>query len=137
MASPVIRALKAEIAPRAAVILDVPPGTGCPTITALHGADVALLVTEPTPFGLHDLAAAVGVSSALGIPVAIVLNRVGVGDDRVERYCTEAGLPIVMRIPFDRAIAAAYAVGRPFVDAFPEWTREFVELGERLEEVAR
>ena len=137
MATPIIHALKREIDVSRLAILDAPPGTGCPTIASLHGADVALLVTEPTPFGLHDLAAAVEVARTLDVPTAVVINRQGIGNDQVETYCHEEGIPIVMTIPFDRKIAETYAVGTPLVDAVPSWRERFSELGERLKEVAR
>jgi MinD superfamily P-loop ATPase len=132
MATPIVRALKSEVATDRTVIVDAPPGTGCPTIAALHGADLALLVTEPTPFGLHDLRAAVGVTRALHVPAAVIINRAGIGDSGIQAYCAAEGLPIVLEIPFRRAIAAAYAVGEPLVDALPAWGARFAALGHRL-----
>ena len=137
MATPIIHALKREIDPTKLSILDAPPGTGCPTIATLHEADVALMVTEPTPFGLHDLKAAIGVARTLDVPTAVVINRDGIGNDQVQRYCDEENIPVVLTIPFDRAIAEAYAVGIPMVDAIPSWRVRFIELAERLKEVAR
>ena len=137
MATPIIHALKREIDPSKLSILDAPPGTGCPTIAALHEADVALMVTEPTPFGVHDLKAAVEVARTLDVPTAVVINRAGIGNDQVEKYCDEENIPIVLTIPFDRAIAESYAVGTPLVDAIPSWREQFVKLAERLMEVAR
>ncbi|MFC2083083.1 ATP-binding protein [Candidatus Bipolaricaulota bacterium] len=137
MATPIIHVLKREIDGSRLTILDAPPGTGCPTIAALHEADVALLVTEPTPFGLHDLKAAVEVARTLDVPTAIVINRQGIGNDQVERYCDEENIPVVLTIPFDRAIAETYAVGTALVDAVPSWRERFIELAERLKEVAR
>jgi len=128
MATPLIHKLKAGIDPEALAILDAPPGTGCPTIAAIEGADLALLVTEPTPFGLHDLKAAVGVARSLGVPIGVIVNRDGIGDGLVERYCAEEGIPIVMRIPFDREIARFYSQGIPLVDALPEWKERFRSL---------
>ena len=136
VAPPIIHVLKKEIDPERPAILDAPPGTGCPTIAALHGADLALLVTEPTPFGLHDLKAAVGVARTLQIPIAVVINRSGIGDDRVECYCDEEGLPIPLKIPFDREIASLYAEGIPLVDAVPSWKDRFLALYERITPVA-
>ena len=136
MATPIIQKLKQTIIPDRLVVLDAPPGTGCPTIAALHGADLALLVTEPTPFGLHDLAAAVGVARTLNVPVAAIINRDGVGDDRVEAYCRQEGIPIVMKIPFDREIASLYAAGIPLVDAVPSWKERFGALYDRLTSAA-
>ena len=132
MATPVVQALKEEIVTDGTIIVDAPPGTGCPTIAALQGADLALLVTEPTPFGLHDLRAAVEVTRKLRVPAAVIVNRTGIGDGGVEVYCRAEGLPIVLSIPFDRAIAAAYAVGEPLVDALPGWRARFAALGRRL-----
>ncbi len=137
MATPIIHALKREIDNSKLAILDAPPGTGCPTIAVLHEADVALLVTEPTPFGLHDLKAAVEVTRTLDVPTAVLINRQGIGDDQVERYCNEEKIPIVLTIPFDRAIAETYAVGTPLVDAVPSWREQFLELADQLKEVVR
>ena len=137
MATPIIHALKNEIDASCLTILDAPPGTGCPTIAVLHEADVALLVTEPTPFGLHDLKAAVEVARTLNVPTTVVINRQGIGDDQVERYCDGENIPVVLTIPFDRTIAEIYAVGTPLVDAVPSWRERFIELAERLKEVAR
>ncbi len=128
MATPLIHELKAGLDPDTSSILDAPPGTGCPTIAAIQGADFALLVTEPTPFGLHDLKAAVGVARSVGVPVGVIINRDGIGDDRVERYCAAENIPIVMRIPFDREIARLYSRGVPLVDAMPEWKDKFRAL---------
>ena len=128
MATPLIHELKAGLDPDTSSILDAPPGTGCPTIAAIQGADFALLVTEPTPFGLHDLKAAVGVARSVGVPVGVIINRDGIGDDRVEHYCAAENIPIVMRIPFDREIARLYSRGVPLVDAMPEWKDKFRAL---------
>ncbi len=128
MATPLIHELKQGIDPDSLAILDAPPGTGCPTIAAIQGADLALLVTEPTPFGLHDLRAAVGVARSVGVPIGVIINRDGIGDDMVERYCADEGIPIVMRIPFDREIARLYSQGIPLVDALPEWRDRFRAL---------
>jgi MinD superfamily P-loop ATPase len=135
MATPIIQQLKEEAAKDRLVIIDAPPGTGCPVIAALRGADLALLVTEPTPFGLHDLRAAVGVARVLGIRTAVVLNRADIGDGCVDEYCEAEGIPILLRIPFDRGIASSYAAGEALVDARPLWKKRFEHLLDRLEEV--
>ena len=135
MASPIIAELKRNAPERDRVILDAPPGTACTVITTLHGVDAVLLVTEPTPFGLHDLRAAVGVVRTLGLPAGVVINRDGTGDGDVERFCEEERLPVFLRIPFDRRIAEAGAEARVLVDALPEWRPRFVELAERAEEL--
>jgi len=136
MATPIIHELKDELDLNHLGILDAPPGTGCPTIAAIHGADIALLVTESTPFGLHDLKAAVGVARSLSVPVAVIINRYGIGDDRVESYCAAEGIPIVLRIPFSREIASLYSRGIPFVKELAEWRDRFIVLYEALNKVA-
>jgi len=120
MSTPIIHEMKAMIDPERLTIIDAPPGTGCPTIAAIQGADVAILVTEPTPFGLHDLQAAVGVARSVEVPVFVVINRDGIGDDRVERYCKQEGIPIAMKIPFSQGIT--------LVDRIPEWKERFEAL---------
>jgi MinD superfamily P-loop ATPase len=121
------------------VILDASPGTSCPVVETMRGADFVLMVTEPTPFGLHDLRLAVEVArDELGLPVGVVINRDGVGDRGVEDYCTAENIPILMRIPLDRRIAEAYSEGISMVEALPEYRERFVELYRRIEqEVAR
>ncbi len=136
MAVPIIRRLeKWEPAAEAALVIrDASPGTACPVVETLRGADFALLVTEPTPFGLHDLKLAAEVVQAIGVPAGVVVNRDGVGDDSVTAYCREANLPILMRIPLEREIGAAIARGEALVDAFPEYLPRFRELYDRIQE---
>jgi MinD superfamily P-loop ATPase len=152
LATPLIRALK-RFAVEAGwedgrsgnswLIVDAPPSTACPVIEALRGADVALLVTEPTPFGLHDLRMAVEVArDALDLPVVIVLNKDAAGGcDRrhsaaVEDYCHAECLPILMRIPLRREIAVSYSTGVPLVRAMPEYRDRFLALLRILEGLA-
>ena len=130
MATPAIRQLKKWAIPADApdgsvVILDAPPGTSCPVVEAVRGADYLLLVTEPTPFGLHDLRLATEVASELGIPAGVVINRDGIGDAGVDEFCVAAGLPVLMRIPFDRAIAEGIARGRTLTEVRPEYRARF------------
>jgi MinD superfamily P-loop ATPase len=135
MAVPVIRELKKRIVanPDRIVISDASPGTSCPVVETMRGADFVLMVTEPTPFGLHDLRLAVEVArDELGLPVGVVINRDGVGDRGVEDYCTAEGIPILMRIPLDRRIAEAYSEGMPLVEALPEYRAKFTQLYMRI-----
>ena len=140
MAVPVIRQLKAWAIPPDVddrpVILDAPPGTSCPVVETMRGADAALLVTEPTPFGLHDLRVAVEVArDELSLPVAVVINRDGVGDDGVDAYCAAEGLPILLRIPLERAIAEGIAHGASLVDIRPEYQSKLAELWKAIAEL--
>jgi MinD superfamily P-loop ATPase len=114
-------------------ILDASPGTSCPVVETMRGADFVLLVTEPTPFGLHDLRLAVQVArDELGLPVAVVVNRDGVGDAGVDDYCAAEGIPILMRIPLDRRIARAISGGQALVEALPEYQPQFLALYEQI-----
>ena len=129
MAPPLIRAVKARVKLNGTtVILDAPPGTSCPVIAALRGSDFVLLVTEPTPFGLHDLRLAVDMVRELAIPFGVVVNRMGVGDDRVHQFCRVQEIPILLELPDDRRIAEAYSRGELVVDALPEYSSHFATL---------
>lgn len=129
---PIIKAVKSEIEPDKIVILDSAPGTSCPMVEAIKGSDFCLLVTEPTPFGHNDLVLAVEVTRKLGIPAGVVINRCDVGDKAVEEYCEAEGLPILMRIPFDRQVAVAYAAGVPASLFLPGWKERFSSLAREL-----
>jgi len=130
MAVPVIRQLKKWIAPQPnqIVIMDAPPGTTCPVVESVRSADFLLLVTEPTPFGLHDLKLAAQIARELNLPAGVVINRDGIGDAGVEEFCAAERLPILMRIPFDRAIAEGIAQGQTLVDMRPECLSSFQSL---------
>lgn len=133
MPPPIIRRLKAMGQGEKTVIIDVSPGTSCPVVESLRGSDYCLLVTEPTPFGLHDLRLAVEVARELKLPTGVVINRADVGDSGVESYCQEEGLPILTRIPFDRRIAEAYSGGTPLVEAFPDYKLRFRGICKEME----
>ncbi|MDZ4655395.1 MAG: ATP-binding protein [Coriobacteriia bacterium] len=105
----VIRAARAFAASHAFAVLDAPPGVSCAAVAAVRGADLLLLVTEPTPFGLHDLELAARLGHELKVPMAVVLNRVGTGSVDVEAWCTREGIPLVAHIPFMREVAERYA----------------------------
>jgi MinD superfamily P-loop ATPase len=130
MAVPVIRQLKSWQPPPSGCIAiwDAPPGTSCPVVESIRGADFLLLVTEPTPFGLHDLRLAAQLGAELEIPLGVVINRDGIGDAQVEKFCGEAGIPILMRIPLDREIGAGIAQGKPLIEIRPKYQAHFQEL---------
>jgi MinD superfamily P-loop ATPase len=130
MAVPVIHQLKAWQPPQPGVICiwDSPPGTSCPVVESIRGADYLLLVTEPTPFGLHDLMLAVQLATELEIPAGVVINRDGVGDNRVDAFCEEAKIPILMRIPLEREIGAGIAQGKTLIEIRPEYRDRFQQM---------
>jgi MinD superfamily P-loop ATPase len=149
MAVPIIRQLKkwamegdgrpsihkGEASSRETVIVDVPPGTSCPVVESVYGADFVLLVTEPTPFGLHDLRLMVEVVRELNIPAGVVINRDGIGDAQVDWFCAEAGLPVLMRVPLDREIGEGIAQGKPLVSIWPEYSDRFRELYRQIQDI--
>ena len=136
---PIITALKkrmAEIECKArTIILDCPPGASCSVVHALDGCDFALLVTEPTPFGLHDLKIATELVARMGIRAGVVLNKAGSDNASIIEFCEANALPILMQLPFSRTIAEGYANARLPVDLGPRWEARFVELAKSIEQV--
>ncbi len=136
MAPPLIRALLEAVPQRETLVLDAPPGTSCPVIASIQTADAVLLVTEPTPFGLNDLALAVDTVRALGLPCGVAVNRAGCGDNDTYDYCAREGIPILFEVPNDRRIARAYSRGELAVRALPELRSGLLELFEKLRALA-
>ena len=128
-AVPLIEELKEEIDEEKTVIIDAPPGASCPVIESAVDSDFILLVTEPTPFGLHDLKIAVELVEKLDIPYGVIINRSDPGGDgMIEEYCQSNHIEILLKIPFSRKIAALYSRGKPFVEEMVEWRDNFVNL---------
>jgi MinD superfamily P-loop ATPase len=132
MSPPLIRKVLSLANPERLNIVDAPPGTSCPVIETMKNADFILMVTEPTPFGLHDLKLAVGAAKILNIPCGLVINRSDLGDHQVKDYAARENLPVLLEIPFDRRIAEAYSRGEMIVDVLPEWKAKFLELYEKV-----
>ncbi len=135
MSPPLIKKVREYTRPNILTIIDAPPGTSCPVIASMTGADFVLLVTEPTPFGLHDLKLAVGAVKILGIPCGLVINRSDIGNDQVKIYAEQENIPVLMEIPFDRSIAEAYSRGKMIVEVIPEWEEKFVKLYHQIKEI--
>lgn len=129
MATPIIRQLKKLDQPpdTSVVILDAPPGASCSVVETLRGCDFALLVTEPTPFGLHDLKQMQGIIEEMKIPAGVIINRSNGDYTALEDYCNEKKLPVLLRIPFDRCIAEGIAKGKTLVEVYPEY-RESLQV---------
>ncbi len=133
MAPPLIRVVREVADDDKLTLIDAPPGTSCPVIAAMKGTDFVLLVTEPTPFGLHDLQLAVEAVKILGIPMGLVINRADMGDDKVKAYAESQKLPVLLEIPFERRIATCYSRGEMFALEIPEWKARFRELLRKIE----
>jgi MinD superfamily P-loop ATPase len=128
IATTLIKAVKELVKTDAINILDAPPGTACPVIETMRESDYIVLVTEPTPFGLHDLSMAVEVVRELKIPFGVIINRAGIGDEGVTDFCKKNDIPLLLNIPFNRQIAELYSRGIPFVEEMPEWRQQFKDL---------
>ena len=130
MAVPIIRHLKkwAPALPGQVVIRDTPPGTSCPVVESMRGSDFLLLVTEPTPFGLHDLRLAVQVGREMGIPSGVIINRENGSYPALEGFCSENNLLVLLRIPFERVIAEGVAQGKTLVEIHPEYKDTIWEM---------
>jgi MinD superfamily P-loop ATPase len=132
MATPVIRQVKERANADGLVIIDAPPGTSCPVVESVKDSHFCLLVTEPTPFGFNDLVLAVETVRELGIPLAVVLNRTGTGDKRVEEYCRQQNIPILLTIPLDTKIARLYSKGITLAEGMPETGEMFRSLWDEI-----
>lgn len=131
LAPPLIERAKSLAAERGdpAQILDAPPGTACSFVAAVRDADLCLLVTEPTPFGLHDLRLAAAVVRDLAIPWAVVINRTGIApDEGILDFCAAQGIPVLLRVPFSPHIARVLSHGGTLVDADSAWGPRLVDL---------
>ncbi|MDD1729009.1 MAG: ATP-binding protein [Methanospirillum sp.] len=126
----VIRAVRNQFNPEDLVLLDAPPGTACAAMETLEGCDFCLLVTEPTPFGLHDLTLIYKLAQLYHIPVGVVINRSDTTDSIVEFFCRDQNIPILMHIPFDRTIALQQGSGQIISRADPKWREQFFKLGQ-------
>ena len=135
MSPPLILKVRSFAKPGKLTIIDAPPGTSCPVIASMKGADFILLVTEPTPFGLYDLKLAVGAVKMLNIPCGLVINRSDIGDNKVKDFAKKEGLPVLMEIPFDRKIAESYSIGDMLVENSPEFKEKFLILYNNIKKI--
>jgi len=137
MPTPVIRRVKEQINCDGMVIIDVSAGTSCPVVESVKGCDFCLLVTEPTPFGLNDLTLAVETVRELKIPCGVVINRAGIGDNKVQAYCFGENIPVLLNIPIDTSIARLYSRGLAMVEGMPQWKESFIRLSDGIRELIR
>ena len=136
MATPVIRKVKEKANRDGIVIIDVSPGTSCPVVESIKGSDFCLLVTEPTPFGLNDLALAVETVRKLEVPCGVVINRAGIGDSGVEEYCRKRGYTSSSYYSSGyRYCPVNYSRGITLVEGMPQWKESFIRLFEHIQEI--
>jgi len=127
MANPVIREVKREAFRDTSRLSMQPPGTSCPVVEAISDADLVILVTEPTPFGLHDLRTAVEVAHTCGKPMGVVINRERAISSS-HPVSQRAKIEVLARIPEDRKVAESYSEGRLLLDALPEYRSHFIDI---------
>lgn len=136
LAVPVIKAVKQHLDRTHDVIVDSPPGTSCSFVETVRGCDFCVLVTEPTPFGLHDLSIAVAVLRKMSLPFGVVVNRAGIGDRKVYDFCQKENIPVLLEIPYDRRIAELYSRGIPFSREMSGWQEQFRAIYGKIKELA-
>ncbi len=134
-----VREMAREVAKRQnleLVIIDGSPGIGCPVIASLTGTDFALIVTEPTLSGVHDLGRIMGVAKHFGVPPLVCINKYDLNPEaaeQIERLCRDSGIDVVGRIPFDTAAVDAMVAGRAVVEMDGPMADEIKSLWRRLE----
>jgi len=130
---PIIRELKRRMKTDMPVIIDCPPGASCAVVQSIEGCDYCLLVTEPTPFGIHDLGIAVQLVRQMGIPFGVVVNKASEINRSVHEFCLQEGIDVLMEIPFSREIAKGYSNGSLPVGIDPNWKDKFCKLYEKMQ----
>jgi len=131
----VIKKVKESISGHDISIIDSPPGTSCPVVETIKHSDFCLLVTESTPFGLNDLILAVETVKELKIPCGVIINRDVEDEIRVEEYCKEENIPVLLKIPLDTGIARLYSRGITLAEGMPEWRPRFAEVYHKIREI--
>lgn len=133
MAVPLIKKVKTGKIKNRLRLIDAPPGTSCPVVATLNGSDVVIMVTEPTPFGLHDLKIAIDVAKLLNIPIGVVVNRDQGNFPPLEEYLKDNGIPVLAAIPEDPDIARHYSQGHIVLESLPHYRDVYLSLVENLE----
>ncbi|OJX43960.1 MAG: (4Fe-4S)-binding protein [Chloroflexi bacterium 44-23] len=135
MPTPIIRQMRKykSLSRDSVVILDAPPGASCSVVETLRAVDYAILVTEPSPFGKHDLLQIFGILKDLKIPAGVIINRTDGHESDIEQLILEKQIPILMQIPFDKSIAAGIASGRTLVELQPEYRERFIAMFDFIE----
>jgi MinD superfamily P-loop ATPase len=132
MSPPVIRTVLSHINEKVNTIIDAPPGTSCPVIAAIRNVDYVLLITEPTPFGLNDLALALDMVRELRLPHGVVVNRAEDGNRDAEEFCSVKGADLIARIPESREIASLYSQGETLIGAVSGIDTIFAQIWEHI-----
>ncbi|EJW96763.1 Cobyrinic acid a,c-diamide synthase [gut metagenome] len=114
------------------LLLDAPPGCACPFVHTVKDADLVILVTEPTPFGLSDLKHTIMVLQQLHKPFGVVVNRADLGDEKLQQYLAEEGIPLWAVLPYDPSVAVTYSKGALAVDHHASFCHQFECLMQKV-----
>ena len=128
-----IRQVRSRIPQDRNSIIDCPPGTACASVESIRGADLCILVTEPTPFGLHDLKLAIEVANKLEVDASVFINKDGLPGPDIERFCDEQNIPVIGRLPLDRIVAERYSRGELLIED-PAYRSIFESLRDSIQE---
>ncbi len=135
MAVPLIKKVKDARKDPNIHIIDAPPGTSCPVVATLNGSDAVIMVTEPTPFGLHDLTIAIDVARLLNIPTGVVINRDQGRYPPLGDYLDKNNIPVLAVIPEDAEIARHYSQGHMILESLPRYVDTYLSLVTNLEKL--
>lgn len=124
----IIKTLKDNTQNKDLIIIDSPPGTSCATVAAVEDSDFAIVVTEPTPFGVSDMKMVVEMLREMKIPFGVFVNKADLGNMEVYEYCREEEIEILGEIPFDKDIATYYSKGQIFSQYLPHYKEVFENL---------
>jgi len=139
MPTPIIRQLKhwQSPPPDAILIHDAPPGASCSVVETLRGVDFVLLVTEPTPFGIHDLKQMLGIIAEMKIPAGVVINRENGEYEPLSELCMQNDLPVLMKVPYDRSIAEGLAEGKKLIDIDARYKHQLLQVFDRIQGICQ
>ena len=132
MPNPLIRQVKQQGLENYIQIIDAPPGTSCPFVETISDADLVILVTEPTPFGLHDLKISVAVAKSRGKSVCVVINRENEPFLPLELFLVEQQLKVLARLPEDRRVAEIYSGGDLLLEELSEYLPYFSAIADEV-----
>jgi len=132
LSPPLVKGVKKRAIDDGITVLDAPPGTACPAVETVMHADLVVLVTEPTPFGLNDLKLAVDMTRQVGVEFGVIINRSNIGDDKTEKFCQQHRIELLGEIPDDRNVAVAYSHGELPIDAVSGYSDYLHPLVEKI-----
>jgi len=130
---PIINRLKEKMNKHGVVILDSAPGASCAVINTIEDCDYCILVTEPTPFGLHDLNIAVQLVQKIKLPFGVIINKAMDSDQTIQEYCANNNIEVLLELPYLREIAKNYSKGILPVQFDSKWKEEFRKLFKKIE----